>query len=637
MTLDASWWLANQQAHFDAATRHVTAASRNRPWNAGLLGMSWAYRPRLAIRHVPFPTIPPNRCALFPWTNLLGADGIRVYLTGATSDGGSQADPDDSLGDYRSSTEADRVGRLLVSPVNGIQVVQASRWNGALGVVGSLFTVTSSRIRYAAPGSTTAGPSTRILPGETKTLYDASDRSKWVRIYRTDSTPLAGSGNIEFVDQYNNVFGMLDAANAESTGGGDRYRAVMLRHDDVIEITALKIWIEPLPFGSTAVSSAAQLPGSGAGSITGATGAFCGWPARGWARIETSGGTLREIVYYSSRTDESLTVPALGRGRMGSSAAAGGATDNCYPVPGIRIADESANPLVDGPIQTIADEETAPTGVTWSTARTAATGLQIGTLRKREQVGLWIHRELPAGISATPSAWNYVRLSFVSGGRTYYETLAGLYRIAVDALARYELHVGIDAPPDLSAAPDETFTTLPHTTSLALSPGTVNYLVTNRRNKYDLVSQVMEGTVIAVDGSGDETVTPPTAPEIQDFAPASGGTLRLRAIYHHGQDDDSTKADQWNIYIRYNGTNPDPSLDTPVTVALVAADVVASLDWTSPAQTNGTVAKVLVRVERTDDNVESASSAIATATAETAGPSTPDGSAFFRGVAEANE
>lgn len=567
------------------------------------------------------------------WQNVKGGDGLRIYLTGAASDGGVQSDPSDSLGGYRSSTEASRVGTFQASLVRGVEVIQASRVNGTDGVVGALNVVTANSLRYTAPGSNTSGPAVSILPNQTAILRDGADASKWVRVRRTSNSDFAGAGVIEFVDQFNNSFGMDNAENSESTGGGDRYRAVMIRNVDLAPVSGIKVYVPVLPYGSAAVSSAGQLGGSGAGSVTGASGAFCGWPRKGWARIEQSGGSLREIVYYSSRTDDALTVPSLGRGRLGTSAGAGASDDNVYPVPGIRVAYEAADPLFQGDVQTIADESTAPTGVTWSTARTPATGVDVGTLRTNEQGAIWVHRELPAGIDATAKAWSQAGIQFVSGGTTYTETLAGLYRIAVDARERYELHIGIDAEPDLTAAPDETFTSLPYTTTTTFAAGSTAYIVLNSRNKYDLVSQLDQSTVINLDGSGDEIGQAPSTPEIQSWEPTADGAFVLKAVYYHGQDTEDVKADEWLIFTTFNGVNPDPIMDTPTEVSLTNNDVVTYLEWTSPTQSDGTVGKVIVRVQR-DGAVQSQSSEMFTATAETGGPSTPDSAAFFRGVAE---
>lgn len=624
-TLASTWWISPSDQRYPAP-----------------LPMRIPFAPSILKVRREYPPLPPRFYVQpyhinafvyrgMPWSNNRLGDGLRVYLTGAASDGAAQDDVDLSLGNYRSSSEADRVGRFIASPVRGIQVLQASRTNGTDGVVGSLTVVDANRLKYTAPGSSTSGPTVTIGNGATKVLRDGDNASKWVRVTRTSASDLAGAGVIEYVDQLNNVFSLIDAANTESTGGGDRYRAVILRNDDIIGITAIKIFVPVLALGSTAVSSVGQLSGAGAGTITGAANAFCGWPSRGWARIEQSGGTLREIVYYSSRTDTALTVPSLGRGRLGTSATAGGATDNCYPVPGIRISHEAASPLT-GPIQTIADESTAPTGVSWSTARTAATGVSVGTLYVNQHAGIWIHRELPAGIDATAKAWSQVGVEYVSNGVTYTETLAGLYRIAVDARARYELHIGAGSEPDITAAATETFTSLPHTTSYTFAAGNTYYMVTNSRNKFDLVSQYDQTTVLAIDGSGDETGEAPSTPEIFYWEPAAGGTFVLKSTYAHHQDAEAIKAEEWLIYTTYNGATPTPGVDTPTVVSLTNNDVVTYLEWTSPAQSNGVTGKVLVRVRR--DSTSSASSAVFTAVAETAGPSTPDSGTFYRRVAE---
>lgn len=561
-------------------------------------------------------------------------DTLRVYLSGAASDGASQADPDQSLGGFRAAEEASRVGVLFVTPLAGVEILQASRSNGAasLGVpaVGNLFADTDGSLAYAGPGGSAGDPVSLPALGAPVVLRDGSDPSKWLRVQRTAAGGLVGLGQLEFHDQLGNAFGMREAAEAESAAGGNRYRAVFLR--PVERVTGIKLYLPTL--GPAAVSTAAQLAGSGAGTVQGASFCFEGWPLQGWARIENA-GVLREIVYYTSRTADALTVPAAGRGLLGSSAAAGAATDVIYPVPGCRIAYEAASPLAEGSVQTIASESTAPTGLTWSTARTAASGLAVGTLTAKQQVALWIHRELPAGAAATPWASLEILVEYVVDGVTYTERLAGLYRVADDDLERYELHAGVDAPPDLAAAPLETFASLPHTTTATFAAGHTHHLVVNRRNKYGLVSQNVQASTFTLDGGGVEIADPPSAPENIVWEASAGGTFRLRATYNAAVD--ASPADRFAIFARYNGTDPDPLLDVPTLVSFVDAQGVGVLDWTSPAQLAGTTGKVIVRMRRTTgpgSPQDSTNVDVHAAIAATAGPSTPGIQSFWRTLSE---
>ena len=73
------------------------------------------------------------------------ADSLREYLTGANSDGGTQTNPNLSLGDYRSSTEAVSMLINIVNPVFGLQVTFAAGGN-TVGV-GTLTAVDANTIQ----------------------------------------------------------------------------------------------------------------------------------------------------------------------------------------------------------------------------------------------------------------------------------------------------------------------------------------------------------------------------------------------------------------------------------------------------------------------------------------------------------
>lgn len=565
-------------------------------------------------------------------------DALRWYLTGAASDGGAQADPAASLGGYRSSTEANRVGILTTFAINGLTIGQASRANGTDGSSGAVNVAAGNRLRYVGPDGS-GGPISPLANGETWTLRDGTDPNKWVRATRASASNLVGAAGFEFEELFNSPFTLEDAAEAEQAAGSDKYRALMFRNADAGPMRNVTLYVATL--GTTAVSSAAQLGGSGAGTIQGSASAFADWPWQGWCRIQEANGTLREIVYYSSRTNSTLTVPSLGRGRLGTSAAAGASDDNLYPVPGIRIAHEAADPLDSGDVQTIADEDTAPTGVTWSTAITLATGISVGQLTTGEQGALWIHRELPAGVS--PIAANEIEIvaSYMAEARTYTERLGGIHRIADDDSDRWELHVGTDAEPDLTAAPTYTYAVtdasdpeadLPLTVP-ALTPGHVYYFVLNLRNRHGLVSRNITSTRLEIDGAGAEIANPPSSPDVLEWSAQAGGTFRLRAVYAYGADGDD-QADTWAYWITYDGSAPDPSGTATGTEAMIKVDGAAYLEVTTGAQAHGTTGKVIVRTRRSSDTIDSTNVDVHTATASTAGPSSPTGGIHFRGVAE---
>jgi hypothetical protein len=571
-----------------------------------------------------------------------GGDVARFYLTGAAaSDGAAQADQAASLGDHRSSTEASRVGFREDTPIRSLRVDQASRQNGvggergSIGRTGALYAKSGDLIRYAAPGGR-AGAPVAVPLGESRTVADGADPSKWVRVTRIASDPFAGIGRLSFVNQMNNVFGMSDADDAESGSGGDRYRGVMVRNDALANITDLTFWVEPI--GTSATTFSASLPSSGAGVITGGAEAFCDWPPSGCARVEESDGTLREIAAYTSRTDATLTVPAAGRGMLGTSAAAGDAGDVVRNVPPIRIAWEPASPAREGAVQAIADEETAPTSVGWSTAVLEADGLVASDLRTEEQGALWIHREHFAGVAATAEALTRIRCAWTWEGRRYEETLAGLYRIADEDLDWYELYVGEDGPPDFDAAPNATGATLPFdSATIVYGAGHAYHLVVRRRNRHGLRSANVAETIFTIDPDGVARTNPPSAPVILGWTPIAGGAFLLKVAYYYPADAAAIQADTYHIYATFDGSDPDPATESPVAAAIPKADGTGYYEYATATNAHGAIGKVLVRTLRSADSVESASTPIATATADADGLGAVAAKLFWRGRAEQSQ
>jgi len=201
----------------------------------------------------------------------------------------------------------------------------------------------------------------------------------------------------------------------------------------------------------------------------------------------------------------------------------------------------------------------------------------------------------------------------------------GFWRAANDALARYELYRGMDAPADLDGSPWETFASLPHD-SAALAASHVYHFVTRLRNAYNLVSRNITETVIGVDAGGLQVAVAPSAPIDLTLTPDAGGTVRARASYHYNPDG-SNQATRFLIYLWLNGTGPDLAV-----VVMGKADGVAKLNWLSPAFEHGATIQVLIKVRRIDAgpvNVDSTNVTVLTATASTAGPAAPAGHAVF--------
>lgn len=336
-------------------------------------------------------------------------DSLREYLTGAASAGGAQTDPNASLGNHRSSTEAPSLGISIASAIANITVDFASGGN-ELGA-GSLECTGANTLKWKDFGGS-FGDVVTIANGESKILEASGRPGAFIRITRTSATALiAGTATVTLTQLINNLFGFDDVSSAEATSGDAEYRASMVQNVSAGSVLNFKRWLKKL--GTSRVSAAGQLSGSGSGTISISSGNFDDWPASGWCRVETSAGSLREIVYYASRTSSALTVPAAGRGRLGTSATAGASTDLIHAVPGCRIAKDTEGVVASTEaIQTIANEGTAPASVSWATGIIAAEGLDIGTMTTTQQIGIWIHRDTPAGAVSTTLASHVFENSF---------------------------------------------------------------------------------------------------------------------------------------------------------------------------------------------------------------------------------
>lgn len=339
------------------------------------------------------------------------ADQVRVYLTGAANDGGTQADANAALGAYRSSTELESLAAVVTNEIDGLTVDFVAGANGT--GAGTLTAASANTVTWTPPGGS-AGSAVTITNGQSKVVEGggADGPKKYIRISRSSGADLTGAATVTLSDVMNNAVGLDNVPSAEATAGDDEYRCVCFRNEHAtMPATLLKVYIVTL--GTQRTSDAAQLAASGADTIE-TTGSFADWPTSGYAHVKTSAGATREIVYYASRTDTVLTVPAAGRGLLGTSAAAGAADDTVDAVPGIRIAKEApTGSTTTGYAQTIADEDSAPTGRTWNTGLTGATGVDIGTLVAAGGLQfLWVHRQIPAGATAVGSALNHLRWTF---------------------------------------------------------------------------------------------------------------------------------------------------------------------------------------------------------------------------------
>lgn len=213
---------------------------------------------------------------------------------------------------------------------------------------------------------------------------------------------------------------------------------------------------------------------------------------------------------------------------------------------------------------------------------------------------------------------------------------AGVYRVSDSSLVRYEIYKGVDAEPDLSptAAPWETFTSLPHTTTGTLSAGDTHFVVVRKRNAYNLLSQNAESEIFELDGGGNQSAVRPSSPTEIELIPWAAGTVKATAQYRYDADG-ASQADAFLVFLTSNGVDPHPGVVVPTEVEMTKRDGVAKLSWISSAFTEGATIKVIVRTRRNGTpDVDSDNLDVHAATATLLGPAAPDTGAFVGEIAK---
>lgn len=461
----------------------------------------------------------------------------------------------------------------------------------------------TSTLAYTAPGDT-EGTAVSV-PANTAVLLESGTANKACRVYRDsvyNADDLGGSMTLDLFRQYNNVIGGPNATESAEHWYGCLY---VVNHSDA---TLTSITLAPATLGTQRTSDSAQLSGSGSGTIT-TTGSLADWPTSGWCHVRTSGGSTREVVYYTSRTSTSLTVPSAGRGLLGTSAAAGSGTDTITPVSPIRIWVDTP---VAGVTQIIANHTTAPTGASWAFS---AAGI---TLAPGEERAVWIHRQIPAAATVNTEQRSGLYAAWTYSAVAYEQTAYGYFRIGDTALEQYRFYLGDGAAPTYSS-PTTTSATLPFTSALAAD--STYYYVTRYRNRYGLESFNVLADRRVIDAGGVDVTEALSDPVDITMVSAPGGEVDITLTYHGSSD--VTQADTWRLYITSDGTTPDPVTDTPADTAMTTGgfnldDITQTI--TIGPYDYGTTVKVIARVYSSDLLDESGSTTVNTLTVTTQEP-----------------
>lgn len=292
----------------------------------------------------------------------------------------------------------------------------------------------------------------------------------------------------------------------------------------------------------------------------------------------------------------------------------------------IEIAKESP---VSGAItdNRSAGETTEPAGLSWVHPTSEGTALNIGTLAATVEYGLWRKRIVTALESPDARKQIILNYSFVLDGTTHYGQFRGINAIPDEDADTYEVYIGTDTTPDFTAAPYDTFDAFPYETA-ALAADHDYYVATLQRNRWGVLSGIPEIEIIRVAADGSQSETPPSAPSVVEVKQSSDGGILITASYHANREGltqteiDALAATHWAIYIEDDGTDPDPSVDSPVVQAMSSNAGPNILAYTDDGWLEDQPLSVLVRTRRVDGLIttDSTNTTPITTTAKWFGP-----------------
>ena len=199
----------------------------------------------------------------------------------------------------------------------------------------------------------------------------------------------------------------------------------------------------------------------------------------------------------------------------------------------------------------------------------------------------------------------------------------GLYRIF--NAAQYRFYWSDSAPPVAGGGPQETDTTLAHTSTATFADGTWYLSVSSFDGVLDsgflpigpngqtYLTMILSGGVLQP--------TPPSPPANAVLNVMAGGVIQIVAHYSNVPDGTNAAAN-WAIAYTTDGSTP-ASSSPSLTPAMAAGSTLQILQYSLPAQTGGTVVKVQLQTARALGGgafAYSTPGAVLAATAITAGP-----------------
>jgi hypothetical protein len=240
-------------------------------------------------------------------------------------------------------------------------------------------------------------------------------------------------------------------------------------------------------------------------------------------------------------------------------------------------------------------------GLSWSGATTEGAGPGLASVADLGEVGVHVRRTVAADSDPSGStAWE-VRYSYLVGSLEHQGAIRGRYRVEREDFIKEGLWIGLDGAPDLEAAPDETWTSRPHTTSLGLSlPITVEVCL-RAMNKWGLWGAATDPLRYHLDAEGASGLLPPSGPTLASAGQTSGNLPTAAASYDAAADGEA-RASLWVLWAATDGTDPDGSGTPDAYQAMQWNAAIDDLVWTGSgsALDDGTPLRVLIRTRRLD-------------------------------------
>lgn len=252
-----------------------------------------------------------------------------------------------------------------------------------------------------------------------------------------------------------------------------------------------------------------------------------------------------------------------------------------------------------GAIQIIANEETAPAAISFSSPTTEGTGIVIGTLTAGSTYGIWLK------IDYNEATINLVDLAFSFTFAAVDSTARAAGAFTGQTAGQYEFYSEtVDIDPE-THSPKVTQATLPLEYTASYTVGTYNE-ETRFRNRDGLLSPSLITNIVRIDAAGEELNTPPSAPSEVDILPGTAGIGVVQALYNSNLEADTEaaiallQATHWAVWITDDDTTPDTTAHADHAEAITTPSW-AYLTHETDAAIDAAPIKTIVRARRVDD------------------------------------